>query len=265
MVALSPIDTRPDTLAPAIRRIGTADLMAALKGGWRDFREIRGDIPILGVVYPAVGFLTVALSVEHRLFPLLFPLIAGLALVGPAVASGFFELAKRREAGQETGWSHFFDPFRRASGPLVVLCLMLVVLFSAWLAAAWAIYGLAFGQLGPASPESFLRDSLTTTRGWTMIVAGDLVGWVFAAAALGVSVVSFPIVVDRRAGAFDAVAISLRACARNPGAVALWGLMIAGLLVLGCIPLFVGLAVVLPVLGYASWRLYRRMIDWSAP
>jgi uncharacterized membrane protein len=266
MVALSPAGNLTLASASVVRKIGLPDLTWALAGGWRDFREMRGDILILGLIYPAVGLLAAALSVEHRLFPLLFPLVAGLAIVGPAVASGFFELAKRRSAGEDTGWAHFFDPFRRPSGrTLAALSLLLAVLFVAWVGVAWAIYDLAFGPFGPSSPQAFLHETLTTPHGWAMVWVGNLMGLAFAAAALAISVVAFPIAVDGRAGVLDAVAISLRACAKNPLPVAVWGALVAALLVVACIPLFVGLAVVLPVLGYASWRLYTRLIDWNEP
>ncbi len=248
--------------APAVRRISAADLRWALAEGWRDFKDMRGDVLALAFVYPVGGILASLLLLNESLAPLMFPLVAGLAILGPAVASGFFELARRRDAGEEAGWSHFLDPFRRASrDPLMALSLMLAVLFSAWIAAAWALYSVTVGPAAPASAAELFRLALTTPAGWTLIVAGGLIGFVFAAVTLVVSLVSFPMVVDRRADALTAVAASLRACARNPGPVAAWGLTIAVVLTIACIPLFAGLVVALPVLGYASWRLYTRLVE----
>ncbi len=261
MVAL----THTDVSAPAraIRRIGMADLGWALAEGWRDFRQMRGDVLVLSLIYPAVGLLAAVLAVRGQLAPLLFPLAAGLSILGPAVASGFFELARRRDAGLEAGWTHFLDPFRRAEsrGPLLALTLGLTVLFAAWLGVAWSLYKVTFGPLGPPTAAAFIAEALTTPQGWTLIVLGNLAGLGFAIAALAVSLVSFPMVVDGRATAFAAVETSLSACARNPLQVAAWGLIVAVLLVVGAVPLFAGLAVTLPVLGYASWRLYTRLVE----
>ncbi len=261
MVAL----THTDISAPAraVRRIGMADLGWALAQGWRDFRGMRGDVIVLCLIYPAVGLLAAVFTIQGQFAPLLFPLAAGLSILGPAVASGYFELARRRDAGLDAGWTHFLDPFKRPSsrGPLLALTLGLAVLFTAWVAVAWSLYRVTFGPLGAPSMSAFLTEALTTPHGWTLIVVGNLAGLGFALAALAVSLVSFPMVVDGHTDAFTAAETSLAACARNPLQVVAWGLIVAALLVVGAVPLFAGLAVVLPVLGYASWRLYTRLVE----
>ncbi len=105
-----------------------------------------------------------------------------------------------------------------------------------------------------------LERVLTTPQGWWLIVVGCGVGFLFALVALCISVVSFPLMLDRHAGAGDAMVTSLRAVARNPVPMAAWGLIVAVLLVLGSLPLFLGLAVVIPLLGHATWHLYRKVI-----
>ena len=246
---------------PAVRRLTPADLRWALREGWNDFRQMRGDVLILGFVYPAAGILAFAFATNRSLLPLLFPLVAGLSILGPAVAAGFYELAKRREAGQEPGWRHFFAPYAGPAAPsLLALSLVLAVLFSAWMGVAWALYQVTLGPIAPTAGADFLRALFTTSQGWTLIVAGNAIGLVFAAVVLVLSLTSFPMVVDGRAGPIEAMAASVEASLKNPRAVAAWGLTVAVLLVLGSIPLFVGLAVALPVLGYATWRLYTRTI-----
>jgi uncharacterized membrane protein len=261
MVALFP-DTGPIPVeAPAVRAISTADLRWALSQGWSDFRQMRGDILVLGFVYPAAGVLAFAFAAERSLLPLLFPLVAGLSILGPAVAAGFYELARRREAGRDTGWRHFFDPYLGRSAPAILtLSLVLAVLFSAWMGVAWALYQATLGPIAPTAGAVFIRALFTTTEGWSLIVVGNLTGLVFAIAVLAVSLISFPLVVDGRARPMQAMAASVEACLKNPGVVAQWGLTVAALLVVGSIPLFVGLAIVLPVLGYATWRLYTRLV-----
>lgn len=247
---------------PTVRRIGTDDLRWALAEGWLDFREKRGDLIFVGLLYPLIGLLTAAIALNSRLLPLFFPLAAGLSILGPAVATGFYELARRREAGEDAGWQHFLDPLRGPNrGALILLTIGLGILFLGWIASAWAIYQATLGRLDPAGPGGFLRDLFQTREGWTMILVGNLVGALFAVATLVLSLVSFPLVIDKRIDAPTAVATSLRAVRANPVATVQWGFRIALLLVIGSIPAFIGLAVVLPVLGYATWHLYTRLVE----
>jgi uncharacterized membrane protein len=251
-----------DTPSPKLRRIGETDLNWALAEGWKDFKDRRGDLVVLALIYPVVGLVAAALSFNTRLLPMFFPLVAGMSILGPAVASGFYELARRREAGLEAGWVHFLDPLRgRSRTPLAVLTAGLAVLFVAWLIVASLIYAATLGAGGAVDAGDFLNRLFTTPRGWAMIVIGNLAGFAFAAITLVATLISFPMVVDKPVDAGTAVAASIRAVRENPKVTASWGLRVAALLALGCIPLFVGLAVVLPVLGYATWHLYTRLVE----
>ena len=111
------------------------------------------------------------------------------------------------------------------------------------------------------SLATFLYEALTTSRGWTLIILGNLIGFVFAVAVLAISVVSFPLLLDRDVGLAAAVWTSIRAVLMNPVTMALWGLIVAGLLALGFATLLVGLAIVVPVLGHATWHLYRCVVE----
>ena len=251
-----------------VRKIGFSDIKWALREGWQDFMTLRGDLLFVGLLYPFVGLIASLVALNQSLLPLLFPMAAGISLLGPLVAAGFYEMARRRELGDDVRWRHFFDVFTgRAAGPLVALGLVLAGLFVLWLAAAMAIYQMFFvdptlGFRSPGPAGAFLETLFTTPRGWGLIIVGNLVGLAFAIAALMVSVVSFPMAVDRpEQSVTDMIETSIRAVARNPGPMLAWGLIVAALLVVGSIPLFIGLAVVLPVLGYATWHLYTRVVD----
>ena len=253
----------PFTVAPPqVRHIDTRDLDWALSEGWKDFQAQRGDIIVLAVIYPVVGLIAAAAAYNAQALPLFFPLIAGLSILGPAVASGFYEIARRREAGIAWNWLHFLDPLagRNRTG-LITLTAGLVVLFAAWLLAAWAIYADTLGTLHPVGVAAFAQALFTTPEGWSMIVLGNLVGFGFAIATLVLSLVSFPMVVDKQVDASTALATSVHAVRENPRTAAMWGLRVAGLLVLGSLPGFIGLAVVLPMLGYATWHLYTRLVE----
>lgn len=244
-----------------VRRIDTADLQWALAQGWHDFTAKRGDLIVVGLLYPLICLVAVVVTVNEPLLPFLFPLIAGLSIAGPAAASGFYELARRREARLESSWWHFLDPLRgRSRMPIAVLTAGLGLLFIGWLAAAYAVYSATLGTTGPLQIGDLFGRLFTTRAGWEMIIVGNLVGLGFAIVTIIFSLVSFPMVVDKPVDAGTALMTSWRAAMANPGAVAGWGLRIVALLALGMLPFAIGLAVVLPWLGYATWHLYTRLV-----
>jgi uncharacterized membrane protein len=146
-------------------------------------------------------------------------------------------------------------------GAIVALGVLLMLLFLVWVATANAIYVANFGYAAPTSVGQFLHDVFFTSAGWNLILVGNGVGFLFAVVALAVSVVSFPLLLDRDVGAAVALATSARAVWTNLWTMALWGLIVLALLFLGSLPAFLGLAVVVPVLGHATWHLYRRVIE----
>ncbi len=257
---MSSIPVAP-AVAPQVRKITGADLDWALSEGWKDFNAKRGDILVLAVLYPVLGLLAAVIALNDRLLPIFFPLVAGLSVMGPAVAAGFYEIARRREAGVDSSWIHFFDPLNgRSRTPLVMLTIMSLAFFITWIAAAWLIYQATLAQNGPMTVAGGFEQLFTTAEGWTMVIVGNLVGAVFAVLTVVLTLVSFPMVVDKPVDAGTAVGTSIRAVTSNAPTVAAWGLRVAGLLLIGSLPLFIGLAVVLPVLGYATWHLYTRMV-----
>jgi uncharacterized membrane protein len=246
---------------PMVRKIGMMDLKDALAKGIEDFRAMPTHVIFLSIIYP-VGALVVAQLTLSDLVHLFFPLAAGFALIGPVAALGLYELSRRRESGLDLWWTHAFGV--RHSRSLVgisTLGVLLVVIFFLWVATAHAIYTLTFGYAPPASIPDFLHQVFTTPEGWTLIVVGNGVGFLFAVVVLMISVVSFPLLLDRNVGAGVAILTSVRVVLRNPVTMAMWGLIIAGLLVIGSLPLFIGLAVVMPVLGHSSWHLYRKVVE----
>ena len=261
MSQCTPVPTH--AIRPTIRRIDETDLRWALAEGWKDFREKRGDLLVLALLYPLVGYAAAAAAFDDDLLPMFFPLVAGLTILGPAVATGFYVIARRREAGLEASWRHFFDPLRRGRGrtALAILTGGLIVLFFVWLLSASLIYSAVMGAAPPAGLSGFLSQLFTTPKGWTVILIGNLVGFAFAVVTLILSLVTFPMVIDKPVDPLTAIETSIRAVAANPRVTASWGLRVAVLLALGSLPAFIGLAVVLPVLGYATWHLYTCLIE----
>jgi uncharacterized membrane protein len=247
---------------PSIRRIGFADLKDALAKGVDDFMAMPTHAMFLCMIYPIIGLVLARLAFGYSILPLLYPLVSGFVLVGPLAALGLYELSRRREAGLPGAAMHAFDVLRSSSiGAIVVLGLLLLLIVGVWLAIANAIYVADFGYAPPASFASFIHEVLTTPAGWNLIVVGNAVGFCFAVIVLTISVVSFPMLLDRDVGAAVALLTSIRAVAENPLVMAAWGLIVAVLLTLGSLPFFLGLTVVLPVLGHATWHLYRKVVE----
>jgi uncharacterized membrane protein len=245
---------------PEVRKIGIGDLGDALAKGLDDFAAYRTDVIFLCLVYPVIGLVLARLAFGGML-PLLFPLASGFALVGPFAAVGVYEMSRRREQGGNVAWPDAFGVIgSRSFGAILVLGLLLVVIFFFWLIAAESIYEVTLGPEPPISIGSFLREVFTTDAGWAMIVIGVGVGFLFALVALVVSVVSFPLLLDRDVALGTAVWTSVRAVMLNPTPIAAWGLIVTSGLVIGTIPLFLGLIFVMPVLGHATWHLYRKLV-----
>jgi len=248
--------------APAVRKISVADLSDSLREGFADFGAYRTDVIFLGVIYAVVGLILARLAFGMDLLPLIFPLASGFALIGPIAAIGLYEMSRRREQGVEANFGNAFDVFRApALGSVLVLGVALVATFLLWQAAAWAIYRYALGPAEPTSVGGFVHDVLFTGKGHALIVIGMGVGFLFAVFAMSISLVSFPLLIDRDVGLDTAIKTSIRAVRMNPVPTALWGLIVAAGLVLGSIPLFLGLVITIPVLGHATWHLYRKLVE----
>ncbi len=245
-----------------VRSIGTADLRDALARGLADFMVQPTHLIILCVIYPVVGLFLARLTFGYDILPILFPLVSGFALIGPLAATGLYELSRRREQGLDVSWWHVFDVIRSPSiHAIVILGAVLASIFVVWLYAAQAIYELYFGSWVATSISEFARQIFTTPSGWKLIIVGCGVGFLFAVVVLTISVVSLPMLLDRDVGVVTAVRTSIRAVLANPKTMAMWGLIVAGTLVIGSLPFFVGLAIVLPVLGHSTWHLYRKVVE----
>ena len=251
-----------DTAPPQIRTLTYTDLKTALKQGFDDMSVFRSDVIFICLLYPLMGMALVGLALQGDYLQLLFPVISGFALTGPVAAVGLYEMSRRREKGIPVDWTALFDVLRSPKfGGVIVLALFHLVIFIIWVMAADLIATLTIGPSDvPRSLTAFGTAVLTTSAGWAMIVIGMAVGFVFAVIVLAISVVSFPMFLDRDVGLPVAVMTSVRVARANPGPIAAWGAIVAGSLALGSIPALLGLVIVMPVLGHATWHLYRRAV-----
>jgi uncharacterized membrane protein len=247
---------------PSVRDIGLADLRWALQRGWQDFAASRTDVIFLCVFYPVVGLLLARFASGSNALPLVFPLGSGFALLGPLAAVGLNEMSRRRSQNLPAGWASAFQVLRSPSiFAIAVLGFVLLGLFLFWLTAAHVLYAVTLGPEPPASIGTFAHDMLFTGPGHVMAIAGTGIGFCFAVVAMTISTVSFPLLLDRPVSLETAVTTSFGVVKRNPVTMAAWGAIIAAGLVIGSVPALLGLVVVLPVLGHATWHLYTRAVS----
>ena len=247
---------------PKVRRLEMADLKYALRAGAADFAACRSDAMFLVLFYPLIGMVMVVTGFSMNLVPLLLPMIMGFALVGPVAAVGLYEISKRREAGFEPKWADAFGVIRSpAFGAILMLGFYLAALFVVWLVCANAIYVRTLGPEPPTSLTGFISEVFTTGPGWIMMIFGSGLGAVFALLVLAISLVSFPLLLDRHVGLPLAVVTSVQVLRASPSVVLTWGFLVGTSLVIGAIPFLIGLVLVVPILGHATWHLYRRAIS----
>lgn len=251
-----------DVSAPKINSIDLGDIRTALWLGWRDLLRFRSDVLALVLIYPLIGFALVFLAFEQALLPMLFPMAAGFALLGPVASVGMYEISRQHEDGENASWGSALSALRsRVVGPVMMLGAFMLFWFMLWMAAAFAVYSVTLGPAMPTDTLTFLSEVFATSAGWSMIVLGMGVGAVFAIVVLFVSAIGFPMLIDKPVGLPMAVATSIKAVSQNLKPMLAWGMIVSALLALATIPVFLGLILVLPWLGHATWHLYRMTIS----
>lgn len=255
-------ETELEPAQPVVREIGAEDVMDALAKGIKDFDAKPSHVIFLSLIYPVIAILAARMAFGYDILPLLFPLVAGFALVGPLAATGLYELSRRREKGLEVRWVHMFDVLKSPSiMGIAAIGAILTMIFVAWLGVAQFIYDQLFDGHTPTSIGAFAHQVFMTDEGRRLILIGTGAGWVFAMLVLATSVISIPLLLDRDVGALTAIRTSVRSMVKNPKSMTLWGFIVAGGLVLGSLPAFVGLAIVVPILGHSTWHLYRKLVE----
>jgi uncharacterized membrane protein len=246
---------------PEVRRINFADLAEVLVKGFKDLAAFRDDVIFLCLIYPIAGVVVTYAMSNAGLLPLIFPLFSGFALIGPFLAVWLYEMSRRREIGETVSWVEGVKVFVSPKAAAIFkLGLLLTAIFAFWLATAMDIYRVTMGPEMPTDLASFARDVFLTPAGWKLIGLGVGTGFIFALVVLSISVVSFPLLLDRKVAIHTAIATSMRAMWTSPAQLLAWGGVVAASLLLGLISLIVGLIIVLPVMGHASWHLYRKVV-----
>ena len=242
----------------------SATLRRRCEGGWRDFRAA----PVYGLFFSAVyvlgGIALVwLLAVSGKIWVSL-PAAAGFPILGPFVAVGLYEVSRRLETGAPLSWRRVLGVvFRQKDRQIPSMAAVIVIFFLFWNFLAHMIFALFLGLQVMTNVTSSLGVFLTA-NGLTMLGFGTVVGAVFATVLFSISVVSLPLLLDREVDFVTAMIASFSCVLANPGVMAIWGALVAALLFIGMVPGFLGLFVVLPVLGHASWHLYRLALEPAA-
>ena len=259
----SDADTGPWRAAagiPPVRPATFADLRGALAAGWADFRAAPLFGMAVGLAYAVFGWALLGVAASSSLDGLTFPLVGGFVMVAPFAATILYEISRRRALGLGFGWP---DARAIVAGTarrsLVILGLVLVLWLGIWSRAAVFIFAIHFGFGAPPFLE-MLPQLLTTRNGLMFLVWGHLVGAAFAGVAYCLSVLSFPFLLDRDADIATAIITSFKAVFASPLVMAAWALLIGVVMVVATAPAFLGCLVALPVLGHATWHLYRRLV-----
>ncbi len=253
-------DVPPRAPRIEIRRIGVVDLQQSVALGWRDFRRAPWVSLAFGGVYTLGGWLVIAILFGLGLPYLGYPTAMAFDLVAPFVAAGTYEVARRLESGRAITWGAAIQGVWRHTGrELGWLALVGVFTAILWVDFAWFLF-LLFFDLHIPSVSELLVLVVTTGRGALFALVGNGVGAAIAMFVFSISVVSAPLLVDREIDFVTALLTSVRAVLANPLTMTLWAAAIALTLAVSVAAAFLGLAVTLPMLGYASWHLYRRVV-----
>jgi len=253
------------TPLPAIevKAATVADLRAALAAGLSDFRRAPQFGLFFGAIYTVGGLLVVLSVTALGLSYLAYPLAAGFALIGPFVAVGLYEVSRRLEDGRPLTWGGvlgvIFAQGRRELGWMAFVTLFILLM---WMYVVRLLLALFLGFQSFASMQEFVTVLLTTADGLGFLAVGHVIGAVLACVLFSLTVVSFPLLLDQDRDFITAMITSVRAVVESPVVMLGWGLCIAALLILAMVPAFLGLLVVLPVLGHATWHLYRRLVSF---
>jgi uncharacterized membrane protein len=252
---------QPPPTMPVVRPITFADLRACLAQGIADFRHAPLFGLFFGAVYAIAGLLIVAVIFQLEMSYLAYPLAIGFALIGPFVAVGLYEVSRRLETGRPLDWSGvlriIYDQRRRELSWMAFVVLFVLWI---WLYQVRLLIALLLGSRASIDLGRFVHAVVATPEGLIFLAVGHLVGAVLALVLFSVTVIACPLLLDRNVDFITAIVTSVKTVATSPLPMVLWGLMVVALVLLASLPAFLGLLVVLPVLGHATWHLYRRAV-----
>jgi uncharacterized membrane protein len=246
---------------PTVRAIGLADINEAWTQGLRDFRAAPAYGIVFGGFYAVGGIIIVVGLIALGLGHLAYPLAAAFAMIGPFAAVGLYEVSRRREAGLPLSWDAVLGAvFRHGNGQLAWMGLVTVLFFVVWMYLVQILVALFLGTHSFATFDDFLVALTMTPRGILFLLLGNAIGALLSIVLFSLTFVSFPLLLDRDVDVVTAMITSVRAVMASPLPAIGWAIVIVLLLIVACLPFFLGLFVVLPILGHTTWHLYRKIV-----
>lgn len=242
-----------------MRSVGTSKPRAWLSAGVQDFRRAPAVSLAYGVFWVGLSIAITAGVVAMGYWYLLLPLVAGFMIVGPLVAVGSFGIARALEEGRSPTLGDAFGGWRAHAGQLTMMGFMLALVLLAWFNLAMILFALFFGMDIP-SPTELYSALLTTPRGWGLLLTGTVAGAGLAFGAFTISVVAIPTLMDQDLTFMEGIEASVRAVGENLLPMLVWAAMLTGAVVIGVLTFYIGLALILPVLGFASWHAYEDLV-----
>lgn len=254
-----PAPDLPDEL-PEPEQITYGAITASLADGWRDFRRAPAFGLLFSAFYVAGGLVMAAVALASGQDWWLIPFILGFPLIAPFAAVGLFEVSRRIEASEPLDWRAVTRVvFAQKDRQMPSMAMVILLLFMFWVFVAHTVFALFMGVSALTNITSSV-ETLLQGRGLLMLVVGTLIGGGFAAVLFSITVVGLPLLLEREVDFITAIIASFNAVILNPWIMLLWALVIAVWLFVGIVPFFLGLFIVLPVLGHASWHMYRRLM-----
>ena len=249
---------RRQELFPPVREVATGAISRWLRLGWRDFRQAGWPSLMHGLI--VTGLSLVIIQIALLFWPLLPGAVSGFLVVGPIIATGLYALSQRHERGQSTRPVDAFDAWRQGSRCLLRFGLLLVFVATAWVVVSAVLFHF-FVNVAITSPMEFLR--YVFSQDDVIFLLWTVLAGLVAAVIFAVTVVSVPMLVDRSVTTPLAIRTSVRAVAENPVTMAIWALFILMVTAFSVATLMIGFIVLYPVIGHASWHVYRDVVDAS--
>jgi uncharacterized membrane protein len=247
---------------PFVREITVGDVNEAWVRGMRDFQVAPIFGLAFGAFYAAAGIVIVSSATVLGLGYLVYPLAAGFALIGPFAAVGLYEVSRCLEAGMPLSWYHVLGVIvEQRNRQLAWMAFVVLFIFIVWMYQVQLLFALFVGLHSFATLKDTLSVLTTTPEGIAFLVLGNVIGALLSVIVFALTVVSIPLVLDHDIDFVTAMITSVRAVVANPAPMLGWGFTVGVLLVLASLPFFAGLIVILPILGHATWHLYRKVVD----
>ena len=257
-----PVEETPPKPEPKVKSITFTAVTESIADGLRDFRAAPVFGLTFGILYALGGMATVLTASALDMTYLTYPIAAGFALVGPLVAIGLYEVSRLMECGETPTWGKVRTAILQQAGQeigwmsFVVLFVLIV-----WMYQVRLLLAIFLGNESISTMRDFLSVVMTTPQGWAFLAVGHVIGAILSVVLFALTVVSFPILLDREVDFITAMITSVRSVSKNPGPLLIWAVLIAMLLLAASMPFFLGIIFVLPLLGHASWHLYRRLVE----